>query len=367
MFRFFSKNKRHHTSTEFLGREPSRFKKWLLIGSAFFGLYFFSLLLTGYFLTRLGSLEFLFSMMPRDELRGVNILAFGVDDTRSVKRADTIVVFHLDSESKRIGVLSIPRDTRVKAEGYGLTKINHTFAYGGVSLLRQTVSDFLGVPIDYYVKVNLNGIMNVVDQLGGVDINVEKDLVYTDQAAGLYIHLEEGEQHLNGEKVMHYLRFRHDSEGDIGRIRRQQKFMYEVAKKVTSPLGLFELPKLIGTLNSVFDTDLSLSQMVSMGFQFKESFAAGNVDKGTVPGAIALINGASYWRPDITKLDKVVTEELLGFGVDDIIEQVEPRVQTEDDAASQHARRLVTHKEVRRVTEQVNIDEDFLSFSTYTY
>lgn len=333
-------------------------KRWLLIGIGLLSAYFLTLFITGLFLVKFLSLEFLFSMMPKEELKGVNILAFGVDDTRSVKRADTIVVFHLDSDRKRVGALSIPRDTRVKVEGYGHTKINHTYAHGGESLLRQTVADFLGIPIDYYVKVNLNGVIKVVDALCGVEIDVEKDLVYTDQAAGLYIHIEKGKQVLNGEKIMHYLRFRHDSEGDIGRIRRQQKFMNEVARKVTSPTGLFELPKLIGTLNSVFDTDLSMSQMVSMGLQFKDAFISGSVEKGTIPGAISLINGSSYWRPDLAKIDGVVTESLLGFGEDDIIEEEEERVVTVDEEASQEDRRIVTNKEVRRVAEQAEIAPD---------
>lgn len=357
MFDRFTRNKKYSTDIE-LG-EGTSMKRWLIIGSGFLVVYLATVFVTGLFLVKLMSLEFLFSLMPKEELRGVNVLAFGVDDTRSVKRADTIVVFHLDAERKRVGALSIPRDTRVKAEGYGHTKINHTYAHGGEDLLRQSVSDFLGVPVDYYVKVNLNGVIKVVDALGGVEIDVEKDLVYTDQAAGLYIHIEKGKQTLNGEKVMHYLRFRHDSEGDIGRIRRQQKFMNAVASKVTSPTSIFELPKLIGTLNSVFDTDLSMSQMVSMGLQFKEAFASGTVDKGTVPGAITLINGASYWRPDIAKLDKVVTEELLGFGEEDIIEE-DTRVVTVDEDASQEERRIVSTKEVRRVTEQADIAPEVL-------
>jgi LCP family protein required for cell wall assembly len=357
MFKLFGKNKRYTRPLE-LDEGPS-LKRWLLIGAGFFAAYFLSLFITGLFLVKFMSLEFLFSLMPKDELKGVNILAFGVDDTRSVKRADTIVVFHLDSERKRVGTLSIPRDTRVKVEGYGHTKINHTFAHGGVDLLRQSVSDFLGVPIDYYVKVNLNGVIKVVDALGGVEIDVDKELVYTDQAAGLYIQIEKGKQVLNGEKVMHYLRFRHDSEGDIGRIRRQQKFMTAVAGKVTSPTGLFELPSLIRTLNSIFDTDLSMPQMISMGLQFKDAFVSGAVDKGTVPGAITLINGASYWRPDIAKLDKVVTEALLGFGEDDIIVE-DTRVVTVDEEASQDDRRIVTTKEVRRVTEQSEMAPEIL-------
>ena len=123
-------------------------------------------------LSRAYVLEFLIAIMPKTKLNGVNVLVMGIDNTKDVQRSDTIMVLHLDSDQNRIGVLSIPRDSRVSIPGVGLTKINHAYAYGGAPLLKRSVIEFLGIPIDYYIKINLEGVQNLVDDMGGINVDI---------------------------------------------------------------------------------------------------------------------------------------------------------------------------------------------------
>lgn len=323
----------------------------LAIGSFVFIFYF--LLISAVFFAKTTLFSSLLNVMPISHLAGINILAFGVDDTADIQRSDTIILVHLNQQKNYVGVLSIPRDTRVMIPGHGLDKINHSYAYGGAELLKKSVSQFLNVPIDYYFEVHLDAVEDFVDQLGGVEINVEKDLFYSDVAGGLYIDLKKGRQMLSGEQVLQYVRFRHDSQGDIGRISRQQQFLKAISDKVLSKQKLLEIPIIVKRLNDSMKTDMPVIQMISLSKPFAEALRAGKVNTTSVPGAITLINGISYWRPDITGMDRLIQQVLFGFdkqmAMADIPKTV---VETKDKKASQDNRRRPTIREVRRITQQ---------------
>ena len=257
-----------------------------------------NMLFSGFVISQFNLVEVFFSLTSKGAFNGVNILAFGVDDTHSSTRADSIMLFHLDDSLSHLGVLSIPRDTRVSIEGHNKTRINHSFSYGGQKLLTKTVSDFLNVPVHHYIKVNLNGIASLIDEMGGVDIHVEKDMNYIDQAGDLYIDIKKGKQRLTGAEVVQYLRFRHDDEGDIGRIRRQQKFVYTLANQFVKPERLFDLHKLIKGIGDVLETDLTTREMVKLSTHFKNAYKNGAIKKETLPGKVALIGNAYYWEPN---------------------------------------------------------------------
>jgi len=155
-------------------KKSSKFKWiWILSGTgiAFFLINFFLLFVL---IIHLNIFDLFIHFSPRSSVSGLNILAFGIDDTAYSKRSDAIIVLHLDKDSNHIGALSIPRDTRVSIPGVGRTRINHAFSHGGVDLLKDSISQFLGVPINYYVKVDLSGVMKLVDVLGGVEIKIDK-------------------------------------------------------------------------------------------------------------------------------------------------------------------------------------------------
>ncbi|MDA1352863.1 MAG: LCP family protein [bacterium] len=307
------------------------FTQWRRFGvfvSAFLGgvLGFIFVLYWALLLSQGALIEGLVAIIPKDSLQGVNVLVVGIDNTKTVQRSDTIVLLHLNEVKNRIGVLSIPRDTHVNIPGYGMTKINHAYAHGGMSLLQQTVSSFLNIPIDYYVQVNLSGVEKIVDELGGIPIHVEKALKYDDFAGDLHIDLQAGDQVLSGKDASAYLRFRRDSKGDIGRIDRQQQFLKSVTEKVLESGNLLSSPRLLRKLVGMVNTNLSLRQMLGFVRQFGRAFVSNRFQSGTVPGAVTLIDGVSYWRPDITAMDEVVDRVLFGF--DEVAKLPAPVIET---------------------------------------
>ena len=269
-----------------------------------------------YFLVaKLNIVNTFMSFYSEESIGGINILVFGIDDTRYVQRSDSLVVLHLNNERKYVGALSIPRDTRVDINGRGMSRINHAYAFGGVDLLKQTVSNFLAIPIDFYVKVEVSHVKKLIDTIGGIDITIDKAMTYTDYAGDLYINLPKGKQRLTGDQAVQFLRFRQDSDGDIGRIKRQQYFMQELTKQLVSFESLLKIPALIKSISSIVETDLKYSHMFSLVTEFKDSVSSQRINKTMVPGSVALIGGASYWRPDIVALGVAVDEVLLGFDV----------------------------------------------------
>ena len=156
------------------------------------------------------------------------VMIMGVDKRNDdVGRSDTLMVATLDPDKNQAALLSIPRDTRVKIKGHGYDKINAAYAYGDRKLSQQTVESLLGIKIDHYIVIDVHGFTKIIDALGGIDIDVEKRMYYEDpwdDDGGLYIDLQPGMQHMDGKTAVTYVRYR-DEEGDIGRIRRQQKIL----------------------------------------------------------------------------------------------------------------------------------------------
>ncbi len=230
-----------------------------------------------------------------------NILVMGVDERKDdIGRSDTMFVVTVDTDTQHVSLLSIPRDTRVKIPSRGWDKINHSYGYGGRELSQKAVEDLLGIDIDYYVIVDFAGFSRVVDAIGGVDINIEKRMLYEDPYDDLVIDLYPGPKHLDGRKAIQYVRYR-DEDGDIGRVRRQQRFIQAALDKVFSPSGLIRLPALIREVSSSVKTDLPTPQM--LGLARKLSVASQNgLKTDVVPGTSAYIRDISYWLPDIVAL-----------------------------------------------------------------
>ncbi len=244
----------------------------------------------------------------------VNVLLLGVDSLDGDKkgiRTDTMMVLSMDPKSGDSSILSIPRDTRVKIRGRkGYDKINAAHAYGGVELSVQAAKDLLGIPIHHYVKVDYQALYKTVDDVGGVEVYVPMNMKYNDPYATppLRINLKKGTQVLDGDKAMQFLRFRKGyANQDLGRIESQQKFMDALAKKVLSASSIFRIKDYIDTFNMYVDTDMSVSEMASLGMQAKK-MDVNNIRKETVPGAPMYINSISYYNPDNDKINKLVNE-----------------------------------------------------------
>ena len=249
------------------------------------------------------------NLNPEDRLSlKKNIIVMGVDErSDDVGRSDTLFVVMFDSKTKAASLLSVPRDTRVRIEGHGWDKINHAYAYGGQKLTQKTVEELLGIKVNNYVMVDFKGFEGLVDAIGGIDIDVEKDMYYHDTWDGFTVDLKKGRQHLNGKTAIQYVRFR-DEEGDIGRIRRQQHFLMAVYDKITSADMLLHIPGLAKQLTSMVKTDMPLSDMIDIGRALHSMVKEKGLSMAMVPGEPKYIDGISYWLPDITDLRELMVK-----------------------------------------------------------
>ncbi len=225
------------------------------------------------------------------------VLIAGLDDLENVHRSDTLILACFDSANRTVRLLSVPRDSRVAIPGRGRQKINHAYAHGGIDLLKRTVSGLLDVEIDNYVVVGFRTFPKIIDMLGGVELDVEKKLVYRDRAQGLYINIPAGRQTLDGKNALHYVRFRNDARGDIGRVGRQQGFVAALIKKVKSPLVWPRLPFIAAEALESVDTDLSVADAMMLA-RFAHDLPSGGIELFMLPGKEGYVDKLSYWLPD---------------------------------------------------------------------
>ena len=168
-----------------------------------------------------------------------NILVMGVDDSER-QEADTILVLSFSNDTGKSRIISIPRDTWIVMRGNS-SRIGAIYGWGGANRVVKEVSRLLGVSIHQYIIIDMATFAELIDTLDGLDIYVEENMDYDDEVAGLSIHIGQGYQHLSGEEVQKYLRYRGEKLGDVGRVQRQQKFIKALYAKV---LQLDTLPKL---------------------------------------------------------------------------------------------------------------------------
>lgn len=236
----------------------------------------------------------------------INVLILGTDQGAAdeVGRADSLMVANVDLENKQVNILSLPRDSRVPIPGHDKNKINHSYAYGGLDLTKQTVEDLLEIPIDYYAITNFEGFEEIVKILGGVDMYVEKDM-----SAHTYygdIDLKEGEQHLDPMQALGYVRYRYDAMGDVARAGRQQKFMKAVFEEAMKPQNLTKLPSLIDQIDEVVETDLTKAQLLYLGFKFRGVQSSTDVHTAVPECSFKTIGGVSYVILDDDNLEELV-------------------------------------------------------------
>ena len=200
--------------------------------------------------------------------------------------ADTMIVCMYDTVNQTVGMVSIPRDTLVESG-----KLNAVYQ-DGIETLRDTISDMLGIPIDFYVGINMDGFKVLVDELGGIEFNVPVHMSYDDPTQDLHIHYEPGLQHLDGQDVLNVARCRKNSDGpgtypdniysaypdnDIGRTRTQQQLIAAILKKALSN------PQKINSYIEIFleyvNTDLEFGEMLwfaepALSFDFENGMTS---------------------------------------------------------------------------------------------
>ncbi|MBS4213119.1 LCP family glycopolymer transferase [Neobacillus rhizophilus] len=226
----------------------------------------------------------------------ISILMVGVDERKGDSgRTDSMVVLTVNPENKTTKILSISRDTRTKImdpEKTGrvvrVDKINHAYAYGGIEMSIETVEHFLNIPIDYYVQVNMESFKDIVDAVGGIDV----DNKYAFELDGVY--LKKGPQHLNGEKALQYARMRKaDPRGDLGRQERQREVISKIIDKGKSISTLTNYDDILGALENNIKTNLTLDDIIGIQSAYKP--AAETIEKLEIPGEGKMINGGWYF------------------------------------------------------------------------
>jgi len=206
----------------------------------------------------------------------VNIMMLGVGDPGHAgeKLSDTNIILSVDTRNHTVALIGIPRDLQVDIPGYGESKINNAYAQGGVKTAKQTYEDTFGVPIHYYVKANFTGLKDVVDAVGGVEVDNKYNLYDPEypcdnnQYRSCGFKLAAGKQKLNGTTALKYVRCRKGTCGDdFGRAERQQQVMEAIRGKALSAGTLANpvaLSKLVSAAGKNIETDLSVQNLMRL-------------------------------------------------------------------------------------------------------
>jgi len=290
---------------------------------------------------------------------GIKVITSDVDDSLSRKYgyhalvnsfeglSDTMFLVRFDPSQKKLSVLSIPRDTRAWVDGLGMTKINAANSRGGPALSAKAVSELLGgVPIDRYMRINVQGVEKLLDALGGLTVYVPRDMKYQDDSQHLYINLKQGRQHLNGEQALAFLRFRHDEYGDIGRVQRQQMAMRSLKEQALNPTTLLKLPDILSVIRENLDTNLSMEEIVALA-GFATQVDRQNVQMLVTPGDYGDIAryGTSYWLPYPNQIRDMMAKHFEhGVGSGDSRSMSQVRVAVQDASGNPEAARAVARQ-----------------------
>lgn len=205
--------------------------------------------------------------------------------------SDTNMLMRFDAVNKTVDIVSLPRDT-LMSNGH---KLNSSYNNGGTEKLRSNIEDMLGIPVDFYVSVDLKGFITLIDQIDGVDFDVPEDMDYDDPYQDLHIHFKAGLQHLNGQQAMEVVRFRHNNDNtgyggqqDLGRIGTQQAFLKTVAQKL---MKLENVPAMAETFLKYVKTDLTLGNLMWLANQALSMGGMDAISFATLPG-----DGAGWYK-----------------------------------------------------------------------
>lgn len=220
--------------------------------------------------------------VPKADENRINVLLLGIDRRGKAGwgyRTDTIIIVTVDPVNKTAGMLSIPRDLHLEIPGVKEDRINAANVYGytnkypggGPALLKRTIEKNFGIPIDYYIMADFQGFETIIDTLGGIDVNVPRqihDTKYPDPKPGdphgmKTVHFDPGPKHLNGQRALEYARSRM-STSDFDRAQRQQQILLAIREKALNLNLIPKLPSLFTTMSSMVKTDMTLEEMVEL-------------------------------------------------------------------------------------------------------
>jgi LCP family protein required for cell wall assembly len=280
-----------------------------------------SLVLIGVYLVNPGFFShnyFLGKILPSSIDKPTNVLLLGLDKVSM--STDVMVVVHIDPKNKKVNVLSVPRDTKVKHDGK-TCKINSIFVRGrsnvkgedakdtaGINLVKQVVGDIIGQKIDYVALAKPDGFKNIIDILDGVEVDIPRNMNYDDNDQNLHIHLKKGLQILDGDKAEQFVRYRHGyAEGDLGRIDAQQIFFKAFVDQKLKPRYILKADKILQQIFTNVKTDMNLSEAINYAMYAKD-FKSENIKFMMLPGEPKRTSAAWYFVYNPEETQKLVSE-----------------------------------------------------------
>lgn len=249
----------------------------------------------------------------------VSILFMGVDESEKRAddgdgRSDAMLVATLNNRAKTVKLVSIPRDSYVYIPDIGKKdKITHAHAFGGTRGTIETIEGMLDIPIDYYVKMNFNAFIEVVDALGGIDldVNIPREFVELDENDQRVIELKPGQQHLDGKHALALARTR-KIDNDVERGKRQQEILYAILKETASVKSIIKYGDVIDAVGNNMKTNMKFNEMKSF-FEYVKG-GIPEVDMITLAGTDDMSTGIYYWMLDEDSLEDLKREMQIHLG-----------------------------------------------------
>lgn len=253
----------------------------------------------------IGLSYFMFAPKSDPNSDRINILLLGADARTPDHHGftDSINILSIDKNTKECYLLSIPRDTRVQIAGKGVDKINHAYAYGDVNDTITTVEDFLDVRIDYYVLVDFTDFKEMVDTVGGINMNVPEHI----SAVRPELHGKTGMSRLNGDEALILVRFRQDNDSESGRMQRHREAITAIVDEILNPSNILRAPAILNQLRENVKTDIPPMETTVIE-KLITGFDIDNAKIGVVSGEYTHINGINYMIPDMNKTEQTVVE-----------------------------------------------------------
>jgi polyisoprenyl-teichoic acid--peptidoglycan teichoic acid transferase len=276
--------------------------------------------------------------------------------------SDTMMLLRFDPQTKKVVVFGIPRDTKVQVNGKS-EKINAIDHESGIAEAAKVVSNTLnGVQIDRYVRLNNFGLEKLIDALDGVTVNIPKDIKYQDDSQHFYVNLKAGKQHLDGLNLLNFLRFRHDPNGDIGRIQRQQMVIRSMLDQWVKPTTMARVPQLMSIVKDHVDTNLTVEETIAIGgFMLDRHKDKNQIQMLMMPGSY---NGdgrhsVSYWLPNPVGIKNIMAKYFsIGLVEDTPIKTENIHIKIQDTSYYPDATNRLITKLKKAGYKNIHLDKD---------
>lgn len=243
-----------------------------------------------------------------------SILLLGIDTgdlgRTEVGRSDTMMVATVNPENKKTTIVSIARDTYVDIVGGGTQdKINHAYAFGGAGMSMDTVEKYLDIPINHYAAINMKGLKELVDAVGGIEVANDQKFTQNEYT------FDYGKITLDGNQALAYSRMRHeDPRGDYGRQERQRQIVAGVTKKLLTLDGVTKYREVLDAMESNVKTDMSFDDMRKIAMDYRDAFS--NIEQDQLQGEGFMQDGVSYQRvseDELTRVQDKLKTQLQGI------------------------------------------------------